>query len=68
MANPDHTAQLQKGLEAWNARRVETPNIHAARAYLCQANLSEAKPQRGTSTARIPTTRTSAARRSTVLS
>jgi uncharacterized protein YjbI with pentapeptide repeats len=39
MANPDHIAQLKKGVEAWNAWREDNPDI---RPDLSQANLGGA--------------------------
>jgi uncharacterized protein YjbI with pentapeptide repeats len=51
MANPDHIAQLEKGVEAWNAWRDENPDIGpdlseadftwACKAHLGKANLKE---------------------------
>jgi uncharacterized protein YjbI with pentapeptide repeats len=44
MANDDHTAQLMRGVPAWNAWRDENPDIRPDLngADLSQANLSEA--------------------------
>jgi hypothetical protein len=42
MANPDHIAQLKKGVAGWNAWRDANPNIRApdlSNADLAEANL-----------------------------
>jgi Pentapeptide repeats (8 copies) len=44
MANDEHVAMLQKGVDAWNAWRGENPNVvpDLSAAHLSGANLSEA--------------------------
>jgi Pentapeptide repeats (8 copies) len=48
MANPDHIAQLKKGVKAWNAWRKEHPNTYPdlSGANLMRANLSRTNLQR----------------------
>jgi hypothetical protein len=55
MANPDHIAQLMKGVDAWNAWRSEKPDIRPDLsaidlnwAYLRRANLRAANLHRAT--------------------
>jgi hypothetical protein len=55
MANPDHIAQLKKGVDAWNAWRSEKPDIQPDLsetdlnwAYLRRANLRAANLHRAT--------------------
>jgi hypothetical protein len=51
MANPEHIAQLKKGVEAWNAWREENRDIHPdisgadfSRANLGGANFGAIRP------------------------